>query len=100
MCSVKRERIKMDFFKVNLEFMKILQNLSKVEIVVLFRLASMMTFKNDVMWEKDLQEVLSFDLNINRHTLQNIISRLIKKGVLKRKGFYIVVEENYLKKGR
>lgn len=90
----------MDFFKVNLEFMKILQNLSKVEIVVLFRLASMMTFKNDVMWEKDLQEVLSFDLNINRHTLQNIISRLIKKGVLKRKGFYIVVEENYLKKGR
>lgn len=90
----------MEFFKVNLDFVKNMQNMTKSEIVVLFHLALSMSFKNNLLWEKELQEIISFNLKIERHNLQNIVSRLVKKGYIIREGFYIRINEVYLKKGR
>lgn len=90
----------MNFFKVLPDFSKIMQKMTKSEIVVLIHLSLIMDYNNSILWDRALQETVSSVLGIGRHTLQNNISSLCSKGLLRRDGFQIFVNSDYMKKGR
>lgn len=87
------------FFKANLMFCKKAWDLTKSELMLLLRLASLMDFNNKILWDAFLRESVSRSFRSERN-LQNILSRLIAKGFVRREGFYLIVNDLYLKKGR
>lgn len=89
-----------NFFKVYHDFIPKANELTISEMRLFFHLSSIMQFgSNSILWEKAIREHIASVMNISGRSLTNLMSRLRKKGFIFRNGFWVILNEKYVKKG-
>ena len=89
-----------NFFKVYHDFIPKSNELTISELKLFFHLSAVMQFgSNAILWEKSLREHIAEVMHISNRSLTNLMSRLRRKGFIFRNGFWVIVNEKYVKKG-
>lgn len=89
------------FIKVSPDFARDCERLTRDEMRVFLHLSMIMQFEsNAILWELDLRDQVAITLKMTVRSLKLFVYRLIKKGFVFQNGFWLVLNSQYVKKGK